>query len=105
MTFNKLYVIIRSDISPEQQAIQAGHAAVEWARKHGYRFPHPTFVFLGAKNELHLIWLMIRLILAGKSYTPFHEPDLADQVTAIAVHHIGESKLFKNLPLMKFKLQ
>lgn len=29
----KLYVLIRSDLSHEQQAVQAGHAVAEWLLK------------------------------------------------------------------------
>ena len=104
---NKLYLIVRTDLSPEQQAIQAGHAAVEWARGHGHLYPHPTFVLLEAKNKSHLKWLMVRCILAGMAYIPFYEPDRNEGLTALAVHYCGlkDRKLFYKLPLLKFRLK
>lgn len=103
---NKLYVIVRADLSYEQQAIQAAHAAVEWARIFGSQYYHPTLVFLNAQNRLHLTWIRIKLILANRLYVPFREPDLDDQITAIAVHLHSSSihRLFNKLPLMKFNV-
>jgi hypothetical protein len=103
---NKLYVIARADLPYEQQAVQAAHAATEWARTTSSRyFPHPTFVFLNAQNRLHLTWIQIKLILANKDYVLFREPDLGNQVTAIAIHLFtpqNNKRLFDKLPLMKF---
>lgn len=106
--YNKLYLIVRSDLSPEQQAIQTGHVAVEWASKYGYLYPHPTFVLLEAKNKLHLIKLMIQMILIGMTYVPFYESDNNEGITAIAMHYYGHSdkKFFqKQLELLKFRLK
>ena len=105
--YNKLYLIVRTDLSPEQQAIQAGHAAVEWARKYGHLCDHPTFVLLEAKNKAHLKWLMVQLVIAGIAYIPFYEPDRNDGLTALAVHYLGyiDKKLFYKLPLLKFRLK
>jgi hypothetical protein len=105
--YNKLYLIVRTDLTPEQQAIQAGHAAVEWARRHGHLCSHPTFVLLEAKNKAHLKWLMVKLVLAGMAYIPFYEPDRNDGLTALAVHYYKskDRKLFYKLPLLKFKLK
>jgi hypothetical protein len=105
--YNKLYLIVRTDLSPEQQAIQAGHAAVEWARRYGHLYEHPTFVLLEAKNKAHLKWLMVQMALTGWPYTAFHEPNRNEGLTALAVHYHGskEKKLFYKLPLLKFKLK
>jgi hypothetical protein len=105
--YNKLYLIVRTDLSPEQQAIQAGHAAVEWARRYGHLYTHPTFVLLEAENKAHLKWLMVKMVLAGVAYIPFYEPDRNDGLTALAVHYHGskERRLFRKLPLLKFRLK
>jgi hypothetical protein len=31
----KLYVLIRKDLDPSYQAVQAGHAVAEWLLQHG----------------------------------------------------------------------
>lgn len=87
MAYNKLYVVVRTDQTKTQQAIQAGHAATEWARRHGDNFTHPTFVWLGVRNKLQLWLLCVRLVLANKPYVPFYEPSQNKGLTAIAIHH------------------
>jgi hypothetical protein len=102
--YNKLYVVVRT-----AQAIQASHAAVEWARDYGHNYTHPTFVFLSVENKLQLQLLRIRLILANKSYVLFHEPDHDRGLTAIAIHHYGANgdytrhSILKNFKLWKLK--
>jgi hypothetical protein len=102
---NKLYVVIRKDLPPEAQAIQASHAAVEWARSCGSYYMHPTFVFLSVENKLQLQLLRIKLILANKLHFPFHEPDYDRGLTAIAIHHYTSSGDYaKHSILKKYKL-
>lgn len=91
-SYNKLYVVVRTNLPPETQAIQATHAAIEWARKYGNQYVHPTLVVLGVKNKLQLQLLKIKLVLANKDYFEFHEPDYNRGLTAIAIHHYGYSK-------------
>jgi hypothetical protein len=99
--YNKLYVVVRTDLSPEAQAIQATHAAIEWAKKCGGRYVHPTLVVLGVKNKFQLQLLKIKLVLASKDYFEFHEPDYNRGLTAIAIHHYGHSSDEKHHSILR----
>ena len=105
--YNKLYVVVRTDLPPEAQAIQASHAALEWARYYGHYYTHPTFIFLSVENKLQLRLLIIKLILANKQYVTFNEPDYDRGLTAVAIHHYGSSgdytrhSILKNYKLWK----
>lgn len=101
MVYNKLYVVVRIDLPPEAQAIQTTHAAVEWARKYGHRYVHPTLVVLGVKNKFQLQLLKVRLVLANKDYVEFHEPDHDRGLTAIAIHHHGYSNNYDHHSILK----
>jgi hypothetical protein len=75
--------------------VQGGHAVA------AYLLEHPD----GWKNE-YLVYLYAdvrkwidRLNYLGMDYSMFSEPDLANQITAVAVESDG--KLFKNLQLVK----
>jgi len=78
----KLYVIVRKDLSISQRTVQAGHAIAEFLL-HGpfSRWSNGTLICLGVKglNQLENIkrkfeWEDI----------PYREPDLNNEVTAIA---------------------
>ena len=99
--YNKLYVVVRTDLPPEAQAIQAAHAATEWAMRYGSDFQHPTFVFLQVENKFKLWMLAVALVLANRPYVPFYEPDFDRGLTAIAVHHGGYSSDFRRHSILK----
>jgi hypothetical protein len=101
MPYNKLYVVVRTNLPPEAQAIQVSHAAIEWARKYGDRYTHPTLVVLGVKNKFQLQLLKVRLVLANKGYVEFHEPDYNGGLTAIAIHHHGYSSNYERHSILK----
>jgi hypothetical protein len=95
----KLYVIIRKDLSTSQQAVQAGHAVAEFLL-HGHcsSWNNGTLVYLGVENENHLHLLRQKLDFEGIKYSEFIEPDIGNQITAIATNE--ESKYFKKLNLL-----
>ena len=100
--YNKLYVVVRTDLPPEAQVIHASHAAVEWARVYGHNYTHPTLVFLSVENKLQLQLLRVRLILANKPYITCNTQD--NGITAIAIHHYGASGDYaRHNILKKFK--
>lgn len=81
--------------------MQGTHAAIE-AVRHGLissYAPHPHLVFCGAKN---LQKEADRLDLLGISYRLFFEPDLNNQLTAIATEPVScDRKALSHLSLIK----
>lgn len=80
---------------------QAAHAAVEYA----LRFPAetrgaPTLVVLGVRDELRLGALAGEL--RGRGYLPveFQEPDLGNQLTAVALVAAGRVPELSRLDLL-----
>lgn len=95
----KLYVVIRKDLSISQQAVQAGHALAEFLL-HGHRssWNNGILVYLGVKDKDQLNLLMKKLDFEGTKYAKFIEPDIGNQITAIATDI--ESSYFKKLNLL-----
>jgi len=94
-----MYFFVPYNLSPIQQAIQAGHAALEYAAKHGNTEEFKNFVFWdktwiilngGTSNSAHLgspkgsmdeIYESLRN--AGILCQNFYEPDINNAMTAI----------------------
>ena len=98
------YAISRRDLSPEQQAIQAAHAQLEYVRRFGPAFDeHPTFIFLTAKDTNQLAVTYFILNLSGIKVHHFSDPDYDwGQLTAIAAVLSEEDRhLLSDLPLWK----
>lgn len=113
----KLYVLIRDDMTPAQQAVQAGHAVAQF----GLDFPDEiedwqtdsnTLVYLSVKNIEY--WDTV-LTDGEVKHSVFHEPELkylrdhwdgrywttkeADTAIAVAPNWTCQYLLFKDLPL------
>ena len=86
----KLYVIVDKSLEPVYGSVQAGHAVAQWLDEH----PQQTW-----KNG-YLIYLYGDVKkwmrkLKDHDCSIFMEPDLNNQVTAIATYNKGE--IFRNL--------
>lgn len=99
----RMYFFVPYNISPIQQAIQAGHAALEYARRFGnselfrdFVNDHKTWIILNggttndqrdfegiAQGSLNQIGDQLQDNNIDFSY--FHEPDLNDALTALCV--------------------
>lgn len=90
----KLYVVIRKDLSPSQRIVQAGHVIAEYMMD-SPKWRNTTLVCLGSKN---LELLKYKLEMHGIRFTEFREPDLANQVTALASDI--DCEFFKKLNLI-----
>lgn len=98
-------MITRSDISGGYQAVQSIHAAIQ------FNFEHPevskewftTSNYLGllsVADETALVQLAERAQQHGIRYSVFKEPDIDNQITAIALEPGTKSrKLCSNLKL------
>ena len=80
-----LYTISRRDLPLAQQAIQAGHAALEHAYLYGRPSDqHPSLIHLTIHDKSELEFLRASLHEAGIQTAEFHEPYKNWGLTAIA---------------------
>ena len=95
-----LYVLVRKDLAKSSQAVQAGHAVAQFLLDHGTIWRNGTLVYLSVPNETHL--LRLKDSMMGKPLAEFVEPDLDNQLTAIAILGNEDSRLsdFSSLPLL-----
>ena len=102
-TPRKLYGVVRGDLPPGLQAAQLGHALVayvlarprETARWHT---ESNNLVCLSVPDEAALAALAASIAAEGLPVVCFHEPDLDDSLTAIAVGAEAR-RLLSNVPL------
>lgn len=93
----KLYVLVRKDLNTSYQAVQAGHAVAEWLL-HDQSWQNNTLIYLGVKDESELIYWANKLEYKGIKYVGFKEPDIGNELTAIAAH--TDNKIFNRLRLI-----
>ena len=91
---NKLYVLVRKDLTPSYQAVQAGHAVAEWLL-YDQSWQNETLVYLGVKNEEDLSRWVNKLERKRIPHVLFREPDIENQATALASY--GDGRIFRNL--------
>jgi hypothetical protein len=95
----KLFVIARKDLSHSQRAVQAGHALAAYLlHSPNFRWKNETLIYLGVKGLRQLENLKRKLELHGITYTEFREPDLNNEVTAIASDQ--DCKIFSKMNLL-----
>jgi hypothetical protein len=91
--------VTREDLPAAVQAVQSAHAAVEYAA----RYPAVagcTLVMLTVPGEEALRHHSAILGLHGIDVIQFREPDLGNELTAIAVSHPGALRRLAKLPLL-----
>lgn len=94
----KMYVIVRNDITSAQKAVQAGHALAAWMLQYS-GWQNNTLVYLQASSKLHLQTIVFQLMEKYIVHTRFFEPDMNNELTAIA--SLGSNSIFKKLPLLE----
>jgi len=109
---NKLYILVRGDLSKSQQAVQASHAVAQfmlWENKIScrcgqcgdqYLWDNETIVLLKVKDLDDLNKWYREIELNTKIYCSFSEPDIEHEMTAIAAYGPQLEDLLKNLRLV-----
>lgn len=92
----RLYVLIDNNLDSIYGCVQGGHVVAQWLLNH----PNQDW------NNSYLIYVSAdiskwkeKLDILEIDYTEFREPDLNNQITALAV--LNNDKMFKNLRLIK----
>ena len=102
----KLRVVTRRDLTPSQQAVQSAHALVDFQYQHSveateWQTKSNYLAFLTVADEEQLIKLISKAILTGIKHTVFREPDIDNQITAVAFEPSEASrKLTSSCPLL-----
>ena len=116
----RLYVLTRNDLGniykkddnvmlfdPSYQAVQGAHAVAQFMMDHqDSEWKNGYLIFMAVENEGDLKEWLGHLesdneMLSNKKkvfFSTFHEPDLDNQLTAIAVYTNG--RMFRKLPIM-----
>ncbi len=97
------YVLVRSDLSLEQQMVQAIHAAMKSVGDHGRLQDDTRLALLSVKDQAHLLQCAGELADAGIPFSLFEEPDYAMGASALATAPGPALRLkcLKKLPLLK----
>jgi hypothetical protein len=96
-----MYVLVRKDLDAIYRMVQGSHALAQFFIDHtlaAHAWDNKTIVFLGVRNEDALKLVAFKLHSKKKEFAEFHEPDLRDQLTAIACYDDG--KIFKDLSVV-----
>ena len=103
----RLYVLVRNDLSRSQQDVQAGHAVAQWMLDHSQEakeeWGNGTIVYLTIKDEVQLVEVAKDLLIgnAGRVTSYFREPDIENQMTALACLQYGpRSEYFDKYSLL-----
>lgn len=88
-------MLVRLDLTKAQQAVQGGHALARYLLNVPNDWPNGTLVYLGVKNEIHMEKWMYALDELGIEYKKWMEPDMNNQITALAAY--TERDIFRRL--------
>lgn len=97
-----VYVVIRNDLSNAQKAVQAGHALIESTRNFNMNGAHPSVILTVVKSEHKLKEVMDELSKKKIKFSAFREPDIGNQLTAIASEPLygKDREAFKRFQLL-----
>ncbi len=96
----KLYVLVRKDLSSSYRAVQGGHVLAEWLLKseNSKKWNNGTLIYLSLKDKNQLECILHELRHKDIDVIEFKEPDMDNEITAIA--SLGSNSIFEKLPLL-----
>lgn len=94
----KMYVLLRHDLTTSQQAVQGGHALAEFLLNCPQDWNNSTLIYLGVKSERHLYKWKDKLSNMNINFVEWREPDMDNQITALAAY--SKEEVFKQLNLL-----
>ena len=96
----RLYCIIRKDLTHGQKTAQACHAATQYLLDHpDTSWDNGYIICLEIDNEIKLQELKSKLEVLGKKHSYFIEPDMNDSLTSISALDCGRN--FRDLRLLR----
>ena len=100
----KLIVVTRRDLTPSYQSTQSLHAIAEFCLEHSdiansWRKNSQYLTYLSVKDESELLFLIEKAHSRRIVISLFREPDIDNQITAIAMEPSDESRrLCRGIP-------
>lgn len=96
---NYVYILVRKDLSKEQQGVQAVHAGMASVNEHKGLKNDTRLVLLSVENESDLLRWKEKTFYKDIKHEIFYEPDHGIGWSALATAPISrkEGKLFKKL--------
>ena len=97
----KLYVLVRNDLTRSQKTVQSVHAACELMlrfRHADHSWDNGTVICKKVDDEKNLFDCEFYLSRIGKKYEYFKEPDFDNKKTGISF--LSYVDIFENLPLL-----
>lgn len=101
----KLIIITRRDLHPGYQAVQSSHAGIDFQHQHPeiakqWNKESNYLIILSVANEEQLFLYLEKFNFHNIKTTVFREPDIGNEITAIAVEPSEKTrKLTSKLPL------
>ena len=93
-----LKVVVRRDLTPSQQAVQGGHALAQFLLHHNTEWKNETLIYLGVKGRYQLLNIMDKLEWLEINYAQWCEPDMNNELMAIATD--SNHEIFEKLNLL-----
>lgn len=91
---NRLYVLIDAQYPVDYRAVQGAHAVAAHVLTFPNKWKNETLVFLKT-DEIHSWHNMF--LKAKRDFAAFHEPDVNNKLTALAI--VDDGKIFRHLEL------
>jgi hypothetical protein len=98
----RLYVLVRTDLTYSSSAVQAGHAVAQFCLDNiitSCEWNNHTLIYLAVRDYKELEKWMFKLEKKNVKFSLFYEPEI-NQITAIS-GLVNDQRIFKSLKLLE----